>query len=373
MITRAMYKNLGGVQGALAQRAEILYEEVPELERKAFKDALLSLADVNDRGEFIRRRVNFAFLPVDSHAAIERFIQARLLISSKNDDGETLIEFVHEALLRNWLLLRRWLEDESERIRLRRKIEDDASEWIQSNKSDAYLWRADRASSAMYVLTSENWDDDDFRKQFITRSLRPTLLEDENKQLKAELESAYFSTIEGWSRALELRDKETEGHTQRVVELTLQLAEACNIPKSELNQIRMGALLHDIGKMGIPDSVLLKPGPLSPEESIVLKQHPVYAYNMLKDVEYLQSGIDIPYSHHEKWDGTGYPQGLEGEEIPLAARIFSVVDVWDSITSDRPYRKSWDRKTASNFIREQSGTMFDPEIVKVFLELIENQ
>lgn len=185
-----------------------------------------------------------------------------------------------------------------------------------------------------------------------------------------ELSLAYDATIAGWSRAMDLRDKETEGHTQRVTDLTLKLARAMNIPESQLPHIRHGALLHDIGKMGVPDSILLKEDALSDEEWKKMRQHPDLAYEMLSSIRYLQHALDIPYCHHEKWDGTGYPRGLKGSEIPIAARIFAVADVWDAITSDRPYRKGWSKAEALNHIREQSGKYFDPQVVDEFFRLI---
>jgi PAS domain S-box-containing protein len=182
-----------------------------------------------------------------------------------------------------------------------------------------------------------------------------------------ELQLAYDRTLEGWSKALDLRDKETEGHTQRVTEGAMRLARALNVSDSDLVQIRRGGLLHDIGKMGIPDSILLKPGPLTQEEWAIMRQHPVYAYELVAPISYLRPALDIPYCHHEKWDGTGYPRGLVGDQIPLAARIFAVVDVCDALTSDRPYRKAWPKNKVHEYILEASGTHFDPHVVEVFL------
>ncbi len=186
----------------------------------------------------------------------------------------------------------------------------------------------------------------------------------------AKLIMAYDATIEGWSRAMDLRDKETEGHTRRVTELTLTLARKIGIENDQLLHIKRGALLHDMGKLGIPDSILLKPGPLTQEEWIIMHKHPVYAFEMLSSIEYLRPALDIPYCHHEKWDGSGYPRGLKGEEIPLAARIFAVIDVWDALTSDRPYRNAWKQEKALEYIQENSGTHFDPQVVNVFMEEI---
>ena len=183
-----------------------------------------------------------------------------------------------------------------------------------------------------------------------------------------ELAMAYDATIEGWSRALDLRDRETEGHTQRVTDMTLKLARKMGLSEDRLVLIRRGALLHDIGKMGVPDYILYKPEELTKEEQSIMRQHPQLAYDMLEPIAYLRDALDIPYCHHEKWDGTGYPRGLAGTQIPLEARLFAIVDVWDAITTDRPYRKGWPREKALKYIREESGKYFDPKLVDVFLE-----
>ncbi len=179
---------------------------------------------------------------------------------------------------------------------------------------------------------------------------------------------AYDATIEGWSRAMDLRDKETEGHTQRVTEMTMKLAVLFGINDEELVNIRRGALLHDIGKMGVPDSILLKRTTLTDEEWAIMRKHPTLAFEMLAPIQYLKGATDIPYCHHEKWNGTGYPRGLKGEQIPLVARIFAVVDVWDALTSDRPYRKAWSKDKAIEYLRSQSGMHLDPQIVEVCLD-----
>ncbi|MCP4487906.1 MAG: GAF domain-containing protein [Gammaproteobacteria bacterium] len=184
---------------------------------------------------------------------------------------------------------------------------------------------------------------------------------------KNEIVDAYDATLEGWVRALDLRDHETEGHTQRVTIQTIALAKILGIDEHKFIDYRRGALLHDIGKLGIPDNILLKPGPLSKEEWDIMHRHTIYAKDMLEHIRYLSSSLEIPYCHHEKWDGTGYPQGLSGEEIPLAARIFSVIDVWDALTSDRVYRKAWPVEKARKYIVEQTGRHFDPEIAPIFL------
>ena len=185
-----------------------------------------------------------------------------------------------------------------------------------------------------------------------------------------ELIMAYDATIEGWSRALDLRDRETEGHTQRVTEMTMQLARAMGISDDALIHIQRGALLHDIGKMGVPDNILLKPGPLNEAEWKAMRQHPIYAFQMLSPIHYLRPALDIPYCHHEKWDGTGYPRGLKEEAIPLAARIFAVVDVWDALRSDRPYRTAWRDDKVQEYILHKSGTQFDERVVRTFMRLV---
>jgi PAS domain S-box-containing protein/putative nucleotidyltransferase with HDIG domain len=184
----------------------------------------------------------------------------------------------------------------------------------------------------------------------------------------AELTLAYETTLEGWSRALDLRDRETEGHSRRVTEMAVRLAQAMGMTEAELVHVRRGALLHDIGKMGIPDHILSKPSVLSEPEWETMRRHPVYAYELLAPIDFLGRAIDIPYCHHEKWDGSGYPRGLAGEEIPLAARIFAVVDVWDALRSVRPYRPGWSAARVREHIRSLAGSHFDPHVVEAFLD-----
>ena len=196
-------------------------------------------------------------------------------------------------------------------------------------------------------------------------------LEDKMAQLEksnVELFQAYDETIEGWSRALDLRDNETEGHSLRVTQLTLDLASKFEFSADDLIHVRRGALLHDIGKMGVPDHILLKPGPLTDEEWVIMKKHTTFAFDLLSPIHFLKAAIDIPLCHHEKWDGTGYPRGLKGEEIPFAARIFAIADVWDALRSDRPYRAAWSKEKTFDHIKSVSGTHFDPNILKVCLE-----
>ncbi len=218
--------------------------------------------------------------------------------------------------------------------------------------------------------------DDDWLDFFTALSLQAAVAIDDSRlftdlqRSNTELRLAYDTTIEGWARALDLRDEETEGHSRRVTDLTVQLAESMGVDEDQLVHIRRGALLHDIGKMGVPDSILLKPGKLTTEEWSIMQRHTVYALDLLMPIEFLRPALDIPYYHHEKWDGTGYPQGLKGEEIPVAARIFAVIDVFDALTSDRVYRKAWGKDRAVEYIRAQSGEHFDPDVVEAFLRLV---
>jgi PAS domain S-box-containing protein len=190
---------------------------------------------------------------------------------------------------------------------------------------------------------------------------------DNLQRSNTELFQAYDATIEGWSKAMELRDNETEGHTQRAAALTVRLARLFGLSDTELVQVRWGALLHDIGKMGIPDGVLLKRDTLTEAEWVAMRKHPIFAYEMLSPIRYLRLALEIPYAHHEKWDGTGYPLGLKGEQVPLAARIFAVADVWDALRSDRNYRASWPAEKVREYLRSLAGTHFDPHVVNVCL------
>ena len=199
-----------------------------------------------------------------------------------------------------------------------------------------------------------------------------SILDVTDRRLAEEnLLKAYDTTLWGWAKALELRDKETEDHSRRVTELTVTLARAMGLQGKELTHIRRGAILHDIGKMGIPDEILRKRGKLTIAERKIVERHPNYSYELLSPIPFLEKALDIPYCHHEHWDGSGYPRGLKGEEIPLAARIFSIIDVWDALLSDRSYSKAWPKESAIGYLKEQTGKYFDPKIVSVFLDLVE--
>lgn len=194
--------------------------------------------------------------------------------------------------------------------------------------------------------------------------------EEQLQHAHADLQDAYDRTIEGWVRALDLRDRETEGHTQRVTNMTEKLARGLGYSDEEIIHIRRGALLHDMGKMGIPDEILQKPGPLTDDEWVIMRRHPEMAHQMLSKIQYLKEAIIIPYYHHERWDGSGYPHKLKGEEIPLQARMFAVVDVWDALTSDRPYRKRMPQNEVIEYLQKEAGRLFDPQVVEKFISLL---
>ena len=184
-----------------------------------------------------------------------------------------------------------------------------------------------------------------------------------------ELTLSYDATLEGWGRALEFRDADTKGHTERVTEMTMRLARLMGVDDHDLVHVRRGALLHDIGKIHIPDRILLKPGPLTQEETLIMQRHPVYAQEILSPIPFLRPALEIPYCHHEKWDGSGYPRGLKGELIPFKACIFSVIDVADALISDRPYRQAWSVEKTYEYIKSQRGIYFAPEVIEAFLDM----
>lgn len=233
------------------------------------------------------------------------------------------------------------------------------------HKNGGYIWLETTAKTIYdenntiveYQATSR-----DISERMRAESARQRALED--------LREAYDRTIEGWVIALDLRDRETEGHTKRVTEMAVNLARELNCSSEDIVNIRRGALLHDMGKMGIPDEILQKPGPLSEAEWEVMRKHPQYAYQMLYNISYLEQALIIPYYHHERWDGSGYPHGLQGEAIPLFARLFAIVDVWDALSSDRPYRKRLPPEDVIRYLEEQAGKLFDPRIVETFLKMI---
>ncbi|MHC1783806.1 MAG: diguanylate cyclase [Anaerolineaceae bacterium] len=237
------------------------------------------------------------------------------------------------------------------------------------SQADQAMYRAKIAGRNQVMIWNPEMDSL-FSKESIHRQSSDERVKNWPSRMNLDAAKIYDETIEGWSRALELRDKEMEGHSHRVMQFTLALAKKCGIGEEDLVDIRRGSLLHDIGKIAVPDPILFKPGPLSDEEWVVMRKHPIYAYEMLSPISFLQKSLDIPFCHHEHWDGSGYPRGLREEEIPLSARIFTIIDVWDALSEDRCYRPAWTPEEIRKYIIEQSGKLFDPNITPIFLELL---
>jgi PAS domain S-box-containing protein/putative nucleotidyltransferase with HDIG domain len=273
------------------------------------------------------------------------------------------------------------MERKSIRVASPSEIEGDPVQGPLMEKENAHSYYAvplinkGRVEGVLEIFHREPLDANEEWLEFLETLAGQTAIAIDNAELvhnmantNFKLIQAYDNTIKGWAHALDLRDKETEDHSQRVTEMTVNIAREMGMSQEELAHVRRGALLHDIGKMGVSDAILLKPGQLADEEWAIMHKHPIHAFEMLSPIEYLRPALDIPYCHHEKWDGTGYPRGLKRKEIPLAARIFAVVDVYDALTSDRPYRKAWTREEALEYIRQESGRHFDPQAVEMFFK-----
>lgn len=242
---------------------------------------------------------------------------------------------------------------------------------VPSTRMEASFYRNDESLFPAEVAFGSFYSGANPTAQIVIHDISDYKLSEEHSlKTHMELEMSYTATLNGWSRALELRDRETQGHSQRVTDKSVEIALRIGISLEKIIHVRHGALLHDIGKMAIPDAILFKPGPLTTYERHVMEQHPSYAYNLLSSIKYLQPALTIPYSHHEKWNGTGYPQGLKAENIPVEARIFSIIDVWDALTSDRPYRSAWPDEKAREYIWENRSIQFDPDLVNIFLDSI---
>lgn len=244
-----------------------------------------------------------------------------------------------------------------------------AAAYTISSLASGFAWEYNlTAVIALFALAFMTW--------VTARQLENTLEEndelvDDLKKSNREIQEAYETTLEGWSRALEIRDRETEGHAKRVTQLTLRISRILGFTDEQLVHIHRGALLHDIGKLGIPDDILRKPGPLTEQEMRIMRLHPQIAVDLLTSIEYLRPALNIPRYHHEKWDGSGYPHGLRGESIPLEARIFAIIDVFDALSADRPYRKAMPRHEVLEYIKAETGKHFDPAVANIFLAEIE--
>jgi PAS domain S-box-containing protein len=236
-------------------------------------------------------------------------------------------------------------------------------------KDEQYVWLE---TSARAILDEKT--DSVTEIQAASRDITERKRAEEALQIAhQDLQDAYDRTIEGWVKALDLRDRETEGHTQRVTGTTIKVARALGLPESEIIHVKRGALLHDIGKIAVPDEITKKNGPLNEREWSIMRKHPEYAYEMISPIAYLKPALDIPYCHHERWDGSGYPRGLKGEEIPLTARMFAIIDVWDALTSERPYRKPNTHEATVTFLKKEAGRLFDPRLVELFLNVLKQE
>lgn len=276
--------------------------------------------------------------------------------------GKQVLPFVHPNDAENLLKLFNASNGAIVAIPYRAKHKNGGYVWLETTAKVIY----DQNHRAVEIQASSRDITERKQAQMVLQSTNVAL-----QQANQDLSEAYENTIAGWVMALDLRDHETEGHTQRVTEMTVRLARKLGCTDEEIVQLRRGAQLHDIGKMGIPDEILLKPGPLTEEEWVVMRRHPQYAYQMLSPIAYLNQALIIPYYHHERWNGSGYPHGLKGEDIPLFARLFAVVDVWDALSSDRPYRKRMPPKDVIEYLQQESGKLFDPNIVEKFLTIID--
>lgn len=320
-------------------------------------EAALRASEERFRATFEQAAVGIAHLSLDGHwVLVNQKLCSILGLQAQEIYDQRLLDLVHadDSLLFQRLLHKvdaRMFQDATEEIRCRRS--DGTIIWTDIQVS---LVRHADATPDYFVLMVNDITPRKQAEQYILK-------------LHSEVLNAYEATIEGWGRALELHDADTRGHCQRVTEMTVAVARAMGISEEDCAHIRRGAILHDIGKLAIPAQILIKPGPLTEEEWELMRQHPRYAEEMLSPIDFLHLALDIPRYHHERWDGTGYPYGLKDEEIPLAARIFAVVDVWDALRSERPYKPAWSEEEVRSYLQEQAGKHFDPQVVTAFLEL----
>jgi len=343
--------------------------DMPHIAENAIKQWKVSLEQERMQKALAEREAQFRLLAENSSDMISRHdVNGNFLYVSPASQsllgydpgeliGQPVLPFVHpdDSKLILELFASSRLDDPTAAIPYRARHKDGVYIWLETTARVIY----DKEKNVTEIQASSR--DITERKESQVALQRAHI----------DLQEAYDKTIEGWVLALDLRDRETEGHTQRVTEMTVRLARQLGCTEEEIIHIRRGALLHDMGKMGIPDEILQKPGPLTDEEWKVMRKHPLYAYQMLSPISYLNQALIIPYYHHERWDGSGYPHGLKAEEIPLFARFFSVVDVWDALSSDRPYRKRMHPKDVIDYLKKESGRLFDPHIIEKFLRLVE--
>ena len=338
----------------IAERAIQQWKNLLEQERMqqtlAEREAQFRLLAENSSDIISRHDINGTFLYVSPAC------QNILGYAPEELIGQSVLSYIHpdDAIYLQGLLSSSSWDDPTTAIPYRLRRKNNEYIWLETTAKVIY----DQDNQAIEIQASS--------RDITERKEAQVALQRAHK----DLQEAYDKTIEGWILALDLRDRETEGHTQRVTEMTVRLARELGHSEEEIVHIRRGALLHDMGKMGIPDEILQKPGPLTDEEWVVMRKHPQYAYQMLSPISYLNQALIIPYYHHERWDGSGYPHGLKGEDIPLFARFFAVVDVWDALSSDRPYRKRMHPKEVIEYLEKEAGRLFDPDIVQKFLPLI---
>ncbi|MBN1231315.1 MAG: HD domain-containing protein [Anaerolineales bacterium] len=301
------------------------------------------------------------------------FIQSFVLDLDYEKEQETIVALANECLKRKNVI---YINDINSSKNLEVKMKED----LFTSCVTSPLISKDQVVGVMELFYKEEHEPDREWWQILYKfseqlaiGVADIMRSYELKERNRELLVTYDLTLKGWAQALEIRDFETEKHSERVTEMTVELSKRLGIPDEIIQHIQRGALLHDVGKIGVPDEILYKPGGLSPQEWQIMRKHPTYAYQLLKDIPFLMDAIDIPYCHHERWDGSGYPRGLKGEEIPIAARIFAVIDVFDALISDRPYRSAWSIKDTSDYLVENSGILFDPQIVQAFLSMIEEK
>lgn len=345
--------------------------DMPHIAENAVKQWRISLEQEKMQKALAEREAQFRLLAENSSDMISRHdangnflyispaCESLVGYASEELIGESALHFVHpedKKLLLNYFTSPNW-ENAIATIPFRARHKNGSIRWLETTARVIY----DREKKITEIQASSR--DITERKEAQVALQRAHI----------DLQEAYDKTIEGWILALDLRDRETEGHTQRVTEMTVRLARQIGCTEEEITHIRRGALLHDMGKMGIPDEILQKPGPLTDEEWKVMRKHPLYAYQMLSPISYLNQALIIPYYHHERWDGSGYPHGLKGEEIPLFARFFAIVDVWDALSSDRPYRKRMHPREVIDYLKKEAGRLFDPHIVEKFIPLVETQ